>query len=71
MSAELAEKLSRQTTDLVARFEGRVDMFGGRDDLLKLLLPVNRDSVLGFARRYFGEGEFTLPSALQAYEEFV
>ena len=59
MSAELAEKLSRQTVELVSRFETRVDAFAGRDDLLKLLVSLDKASAIRFAQAYFGQGEFS------------
>ena len=59
MSAELAEKLSMQTRQLITRFENRVDTFGGRDDLATLLVTLDKDSAIRFARSFFGEGEFT------------
>jgi len=57
MSAELAEELSRQTKDLVSRFELSADAFRGRDDLARLLIPVDSIAAEDFARRLFGEGD--------------
>lgn len=45
--------------ELVGRFEERVDAFAGRNDLTKLIVSLDRDSAVRFARDYFGKGEFT------------
>jgi len=57
MSSEIANKLSEQTKGLVSRFEGRMSLFNGRDDLLRLLRPLDRSAADAFAKEYFGEGE--------------
>ncbi len=59
MSSEIASRLSEQTKNLVSRFEGRISRFRDRDDLLKLLRPLDRNSADDFAREYFGPGEHT------------
>jgi hypothetical protein len=57
MSSQLAEDLSRQTRDLVDRFEKRADSFTGRKDLAQLALGVDVADAEDFARLRFGEGE--------------
>ncbi len=57
MSAGIAEELSKQTRDLVSRFEVRADSFRGRRDLSKLLLPADWAKAEELARSTFGEGE--------------
>lgn len=57
MSSEIATKLSEQTRNLVARFEGRMSLFRGRGDLLELTRSLDRESADDFAREYFGEGD--------------
>ncbi len=57
MSADLAEELSKQTRDLVSRFEVRADSFRGRDDLSRIMVPVDAPGATGFAREFLGEGE--------------
>ena len=59
MSSEIASKLSAQTERLVSRFEGRMTLFRGRDDLLDMLRPLEKSAADAFARTYFGEGEHT------------
>ncbi len=58
MSADLAEELSRQTRDLVSRFEVRADGFRGRGDLTKLLVRGDNAAADRFAEELFGRGEF-------------
>lgn len=57
MSSEIAEDLSRQTRDLITRFEGRAGSFSGRRDLVSL--TIQSDSVIGdrTAQEYFGIGD--------------
>jgi hypothetical protein len=57
MSAEIAEDLSKQTRDLLTRFEARVSSFSHRQDLASLTLPVRKQEAETFAREFFGEGE--------------
>ena len=57
MSSDIANKLSEQTKGLVSRFEGRMTRFGGRDDILGMLRPLDLEAADSFAREYFGEGE--------------
>jgi hypothetical protein len=57
LSSEIANKLSEQTKGLVSRFEGKVARFGGREDLLALLRPIDREDARTFGREYFGDGE--------------
>jgi hypothetical protein len=39
VSAEIAERLSRKTSNLVTEFELRADAFRGRDDPTRILVP--------------------------------
>jgi hypothetical protein len=57
MSSDIAHKLSEQTKGLVSRFEGRMALFRGRDDLLGLLRQLDTEAADDFAKDYFGEGE--------------
>jgi hypothetical protein len=57
MSTEIAEKLSRQTSNLVAEFELRADAFRGREDLTRLLVPVDAAGAEELARVFFGRGD--------------
>ena len=57
MSSEIAEKLSRQTSQLVSEFEKRLDAFSQRDDLMGLTIGVDSADASSLAREYFGEGE--------------
>jgi len=58
MSARIAEELSKQTRDLVSRFELRANGFRGRSDLARLVVSVDPSAAEGSARSFFGEGEF-------------
>ncbi|MDA4128551.1 MAG: hypothetical protein OK422_03735 [Thaumarchaeota archaeon] len=58
MSSEIAEKLSKQTMELVTKFENRVDTFSNRDDLIGLTLGLDSVQAAVFAAEYFGRGEF-------------
>jgi len=58
MSARIAEELSKQTRDLVSRFELRANGFRGRSDLARLVVTVDPSAAEEFARSFFGEGEF-------------
>jgi hypothetical protein len=57
MSSEIAEDLSKQTRDLLSRFEARISSFSRRKDLSGLTLSVHRQNAEILAREYFGEGE--------------
>jgi len=57
VSTEIAEELSKQTKDLISRFESRANSFSRRDDLAKLTVPVDAPAANGLAKRLFGEGE--------------
>ncbi len=59
MSSEIAEDLSRQTKDLIARFEGRASSFSHRRDLAALALPSEPREAEKSAREFFGKGEHT------------
>jgi hypothetical protein len=59
MSARIAEELSRQTRDLVSRFEQRANGFKGREDLSRLIVPVDVAQAEESARNIFGDGEHT------------
>jgi hypothetical protein len=57
MSSEIAEELSRQTRDLISRFEARANSFSRRQDLAGLTVPVDQGGAERSAREFFGEGE--------------
>ena len=57
MSSDIAEELSKQTRDLLLRFEERVSSFSHRQDLASLALTVRQQGADSFARDFFGEGE--------------
>ena len=57
MSADLAAELSRQTEELVSRFEQRASGFRGRGDLARLTVTADRGAAEAEARAFFGEGE--------------
>ena len=57
MSSEIAEDLSKQTSELVSRFEGRASAFSHRNDLAALTIQCDRGSAEQTAREFFGEGE--------------
>jgi len=57
MSSEIAEDLSRQTRDLITRFEGRATSFSRRRDLAGLTLPVDPRGAEKAAMGFFGRGE--------------
>ncbi len=57
MSTEIAEKLSRQTSELVSRFEKRVEAFSRREDLMGLTVKLDPPDAASFAKEYFGDGE--------------
>src|SRR5271157_2476790 len=59
MSARIAEELSKQTRELVSRFEQRANGFRGRDDLSRLIVPVDVARAEESAKDIFGEGEHT------------
>ncbi len=59
MSSDLAQELSQQTRELVARFESRANSFAGRVDLAKFAIPVDSPSAERLARDFLGEGELT------------
>lgn len=53
----MADDLSRQTRDLVSRFEGRASSFIRRRDLAEFTVPTDPRSAEKYAREYFGRGE--------------
>ncbi|MDV3244523.1 MAG: hypothetical protein LYZ66_05030 [Nitrososphaerales archaeon] len=57
MSTEIAEELSKQTRDLITRFEERANSFAHRSDLAALTVPVDVPAAEKLARKLFGEGE--------------
>lgn len=57
MSSEIAEDLSKQTGDLIARFEKRVSSFSQRRDLAGLVMPASAREAERTAREFFGRGE--------------
>jgi hypothetical protein len=57
MSSEIAEDLSRQTSELLSRFESRVSSFSSRKDLAMLTVPADPEGGAALARELFGEGE--------------
>jgi len=57
MSAEIAEDLSKQTRDLVSRFEARVSSFSRRQDLASLTIPSRQREGDALAKKFFGQGE--------------
>jgi hypothetical protein len=57
MSSELAADLSRQTQDLISRFEGRARSFSGRRDLAALIVPADPRAADEAALEFFGRGE--------------
>ncbi len=59
MSSEIAEDLSRQTKDLISRFEGRASSFSRRKDLATLAVPLEQLGAEKFSREFFGRGEHT------------
>ncbi len=59
MSTEIAAELSKQTKDLIARFESRANTFSNRKDLAKLTVHVDAPAADRLARNVFGEGEHT------------
>jgi hypothetical protein len=59
MSSELAEDLSKQTRDLISRFEKRASSFSRRNDLATLTLPCDPRAAEETALSFFGRGEHT------------
>jgi len=57
MSSEIAEDLSRQTRDLITRFEKRASSFSRRRDLAGLALPVDPRAGEMAAQEFFGRGD--------------
>jgi hypothetical protein len=57
MSSEIAEELSKQTRDLVSRFEGRAASFSRRPDLAGITFKSDSTLAEKFAVSYFGKGE--------------
>jgi hypothetical protein len=57
MSSEIAEDLSRQTRDLITRFEVRASSFSRRRDLASLTLPSDPRAAERTAEEFFGPGE--------------
>jgi len=57
MSSEIAADLSRQTRDLISRFEGRASSFSRRMDLAALTVPVDPRAAERTALKIFGRGE--------------
>jgi hypothetical protein len=58
MSTRITEELSKQTRELVNRFEQRADGFRGRTDLASLIVHLDPDAAEKSARDLFGKGEF-------------
>jgi hypothetical protein len=59
MSSEIAEDLSRQTRDLIIRFEGRAGSFARRRDLAALTIQSDPRGAEKTAQEFFGRGEHT------------
>jgi hypothetical protein len=59
LSFEIANELSRQTRDLVSKFEGRASAFSRRSDLASLLVPSDPSSATRTSAAFFGRGEHT------------
>jgi hypothetical protein len=57
MSSEIAADLSRQTRDLISRFEGRASSFSKRKDLVALTVPADQRAAEKTALEIFGRGE--------------
>ena len=57
VSSEIAADLSRQTQDLISRFESRASSFSGRRDLSALTVPVDSRAAEKTALEIFGRGE--------------
>ena len=57
MSTEIAAELSKQTKDLISRFESRANSFSNRKDLAKLTVHVDAPAAEKLARKLFGDGE--------------
>jgi len=57
MSSEIAADLSRQTRDLISRFEGRASSFSGRRDLASLTVQADQKAAEKTALEVFGPGE--------------
>ncbi|MDV3278566.1 MAG: hypothetical protein LYZ69_08930 [Nitrososphaerales archaeon] len=57
MSSEIAEELSKQTQELVSKFESRAASFSQRRDLTGLTLPADARRAEEFAVKLFGRGE--------------
>jgi hypothetical protein len=57
VSTEIAEELSKQTKDLITRFETRANSFSRRNDLARLTVHVDGPAAEKLARRLFDEGE--------------
>jgi hypothetical protein len=56
-SSSIAEELSRQTRDLVSKFESRASSFSGRADLAPLMVGADSGRAVTSAFELFGEGE--------------
>ena len=57
MPSEIAADLSRQTRDLISRFEGRASSFSRRRDLAALTVPADSRAAEKTALEVFGRGE--------------
>jgi len=57
MYSEIAADLSRQTRDLISRFEGRASSFSGRSDLAALTVPADPRAAENFALEIFVRGD--------------
>ena len=57
MSSEIAADLSRQTLELISRFEGRASSFSMRKDLAALTLAADVRAAEETALKFFGRGE--------------
>ncbi len=58
MSSDVAEELSKQTQELISRFESRASSFSRRQDLAKLTVPCDPKAADRTAAEVFGRGDF-------------
>ena len=56
-SSDIAEVLSRQTRDLISKFEGRASFFSRRQDLAMLTVPASQKLAEKIALEIFGRGD--------------
>jgi len=59
VSSAIAEELSKQTRDLISRFESRASSFSRRGDLASLTVKADPRTAAKAAVAYFGPGEHT------------